>query len=344
MKTCTKCVLPETFPGIKFDEEGVCNHCLKFLALGGPRKLEEQKRKYKAKFESLFEERRVRRDSQSTKGDYDCLMCYSGGKDSTYTLDILRTEYNASVLAVTVDNGFVSERAVENIRNVVESLGVDHYLIKPRFDVLKRIFNASSHSATRDLYSRKALERASTICTSCMGFVKFISLRLAIEKGIPFITYGWSPGQAPIASSVFKNNPSMVRSMQEAVKVPMSSIVGNLIDPYFLEERHFSDPERFPYNISPLAFLDYSEERIFEKIKELGWEAPEDTDANSTNCLLNSYANELHIQQFNYHPYVFEIANLVRNGVMSRTDGLKRFDEPENFQVINLVKERLIPQ
>ena len=27
MKLCTRCVLPETFPGIKFDEHGVCNHC-----------------------------------------------------------------------------------------------------------------------------------------------------------------------------------------------------------------------------------------------------------------------------------------------------------------------------
>jgi hypothetical protein len=331
MKICSKCVLPETFPGISFNDEGVCNYCLKSLALSDPGKLAEQKEKYRLKFESLL-------DKLRDSGDYDCLMCYSGGKDSTYTLYILREEYNARILAVTVDNGFVSERAVKNIQNVAESIGFDHYFIKPRFDILKRIFVACS---SKNLYSRKTLERASTICTSCMGFVKFISLRMAIEKSIPFITYGWSPGQAPIASSVFKTNPSMIRSMQEAIKGPMSGIVGDEINPYFLEERHFSDPGKFPYNISPLAFLEYNEEKIFEKIGELGWKAPEDTDANSTNCLLNSYANELHIKQFGYHPYAFEIANLVRENLIDREDALERFTKDEDFTVVECVKEKL---
>lgn len=332
MKICTKCVLPETFPGIRFSEEGVCNHCLNFR---GQEKIREQKEKYRAKFESLFQERR---DSQSAKGDYDCLMCYSGGKDSTYTLYVLKTQYDARVLAVTMDNGFISERATKNIQNVVESLGVDHYLIRPRFDVLRSIFVACS---SKNLYSRKTLERASAICTSCMGFVKFISLRMAIEKGIPFIAYGWSPGQAPIASSVFRAGPSMVRSMQEAIKKPMTSVVGDAVDPYFLEERHFDSPDSFPYNVSPLAFLDYSEERIYEKIGKLGWKAPRDTDANSTNCLLNSYANIVHMEQSGYHPYAFEMANLVRIGVITRDMGLERLNEEGNCITISSVKERL---
>lgn len=326
MRICTKCVLPETFPGIKFDNEGVCNFCLNSK---GQEKLIEQKEKYKSKFESLFEQYR-------NTSDYDCLMCYSGGKDSTYTLYILKNEYSAKILAVTMDNGFVSEMALQNIRRVVESLGVDHYLIKPRFDVLKKIFNACR---SKNLYSPKTLERASTICTSCMGLVKFISLRLAIEKGIPFITYGWSPGQAPIASSVFKTNAEMMKSMQEAIKIPMMNIVGDAINPYFLEDRHFS--EHFPYNISPLAFLDYSEENIYETISKLDWKAPNDTDANSTNCLLNSYANILHIEQFGYHPYAFEMANLVREGIIKREDALNRLKESGQSDVIDKVKQKL---
>lgn len=27
LKRCTRCILPETFPGIEFDEDGVCNYC-----------------------------------------------------------------------------------------------------------------------------------------------------------------------------------------------------------------------------------------------------------------------------------------------------------------------------
>ena len=28
MKRCTKCIMPETKPGISFNKEGVCNACL----------------------------------------------------------------------------------------------------------------------------------------------------------------------------------------------------------------------------------------------------------------------------------------------------------------------------
>ena len=69
MKICNNCILPETFPGIRFDENGVCNFCREFKG----------------------------------KGSYDCLMAYSGGKDSTYTLWILKKKYDLRILALTFD-------------------------------------------------------------------------------------------------------------------------------------------------------------------------------------------------------------------------------------------------
>ena len=53
---------------------------------------------------------------------------------------------------------------------------------------------------------------ASLYRSSCMGIVKFITLKLAIEKNIPFIGYGWSPGQAPVQSSVMKINADFIKS------------------------------------------------------------------------------------------------------------------------------------
>ena len=174
-----------------------------------------------------------------------------------------------------------------------------------------------------------------------MAIVKFVSLQTAIEKRIPFIVSGWSPGQAPISSSVFKNNPSMIRKMQEALRAPLGKTVGEDISPYFLSEEHFETPERFPYNINPLAFLDYSEADILAHIQTLGWKKPEDTDANSTNCLLNSFANAVHKNQFGYNPYAFELAKLVREGMMDRDDAIGRLDSPEDAEMVNAVKDRL---
>lgn len=328
LRVCAKCVLPETFPGIRLNNEGVCDICLSYK---GAEISQKRKAEYKEKFESLVKE---------YKGIciYDVLICYSGGKDSTQTLAVLKEEYGLNILAVSVDNGFISNRARQNIQAVVEKLGVDHIFLKPRFDVLARIFR---HCVKNDIYPPKTLERASSICTSCMGIVKYSTLRFALEKDIPFVAYGWSPGQAPISSSVINNNPQMVKTMQKALYNPLYRIVGNDIIPYFLEDKHFENPYRFPYYIHPLAFLDYKEEAIYQNISRLGWRAPEDVDANSTNCLLNSFANIVHKKRYAFHPYAFELANLVREGYLDRITALERLNQPEDPDIVKLVMEKL---
>jgi len=328
MRRCVKCILPETFPGISFNQEGVCNFCQAFK---GEDNLAKQREIYRAKFENLLAKQRGR-------AEFDCLMSYSGGKDSTYTLDILVNKYHLRVLAFTFDNGFLSEFAFQNIRAVLEGLNADHLLVRPRFDLLKRVFRASAEGS---LYPKKTLDRASTICTSCIGIIKSIALKLAIERRIPFIAAGWSPGQAPITSSMYRMNPQMVRLMQRVIFAPLHRVAGDDIRPYFLRDEDYVDPKAFPYNVAPLAFLGYDEQRIFHRIRELGWRKPQDTDPNSTNCLLNSFANKVHRDRYGYHPYVFELANLVREGYLDREEALKRVTAPENEQMVELVERKL---
>jgi 3'-phosphoadenosine 5'-phosphosulfate sulfotransferase (PAPS reductase)/FAD synthetase len=328
MKICLKCVLPETFPTINFDGNGICNYCRSYK---GEKHQEELKNEYREKFAKLAGE-------YKGKSDYDVLMAYSGGKDSTYTLDIFKNRFKLRVLALTFDNGFVSPHAMENMKVVTDRLGIDHVIFKPGFDLLRKVFLVSVNG---NLYSKKTLERASTICTSCMSFVKFVSLKTALEKRIPFIGYGWSPGQAPIQSSVMKTSAGFVRGTQKAIFDPLYAKLGDDIRPYFLNDGYFEASDRFPYNVHPLAFVDYDEEKIFGRIGELGWKPPTDTDPNSTNCLMNAFANETHIKQFEFHPYAFELAGLVRMGVMSREVALKRLNEPSNEAVIAEVKKKL---
>jgi tRNA(Ile)-lysidine synthase TilS/MesJ len=239
---------------------------------------------------------------------------------------------------VSIDNGFVSEQARKNICNVVENLGVDHIFLKPRYDVMARIFR---HCAVDDIFAPKALEKASSICTACMAVVKYSTLRLAMEKDIPLIAYGWSPGQAPVSSSIIHNNARMVQYMQRSLYDPLYRIAGDAIRPYFLEERHLRGEFRFPVYVHPLAFLDYNEEAIYESIGKLGWEPPRDVDANSTNCLLNSLGNAVHRERLGFHPYAYELANMVREGYLERETALARLDEKENPQILCAVRKKL---
>lgn len=327
-QVCVNCVLDNLYPGITFDGDGVCNYCRQ------SKKTAEQaqtRNKYEQKFNSVVEQVRGKRT-------YDCLLAYSGGKDSTYTLHLLKNRYKLNVLAVSYDNWFQSEAAKRNIRNVLMHLNVDHITLTPRFDDFKKIMHATINNPIR---SMKALERATSICTTCLALIRFSCIKMAIDMEIPMVVLGLSPGQAPIVTSVFKTNAKMLRSMQETLLNPLQQALGDGIRSFFLEEKHFKQEGRFPYSINLLSFLSYSEKEIYEVIGPLGWRSPTDTDSNSTNCLLNAFANKIHQEQLGYHPYAFEISGLVRDGHMIREDGLKKLATPPDERVIEQVKKKL---
>ena len=117
--------------------------------------------------------------------------------------------------------------------------------------------------------------------------------------------------------------------------------MGEGINAYFLEDRHFEKGDDFPYSINPLSFSDYEEETILNICKSYGWAKPEDTDANSTNWLLNGLANEVHLKQYGFHPYALEVAGLIREGCMTREEGVKRLAEPSDPEVMEYVRKRL---
>lgn len=334
MKVCTNCILPETFPGIRFTDDGVCNHCHNFN--GKKTKIAGDKERYEKKFYELLD--KLNQADQYDIRSYDILMAYSGGKDSTYTMSLLKTKYKLRVLAVSFDNGFISKTAMANINAVTEKLDIDHVLFKPEWSILKKIF---SMAAEDELYSNKTLERASTICTSCIGLVKSLCLKMAIEQNIPMIGFGWSPGQAPTQSSIMKNNPSLTRISQQAILTPLKKVVGENVNKYFLNEANYKVADKFPYNVHPMAWEFYNEEMIINEIEKLGWRVPADTDTNSSNCLLNALANVIHLQKYGFHPYVWEIANMVREGIISREEGYKKIYSSQSQDLVNFAREKL---
>ena len=83
MGRCSKCILPEVYPNITFDNEGVCNYCkeLQKIEYLGSLKLKEDLVKLK-----------------KDEGKYDCLVPVIGGKDSTYVLYQMSKVYDMRVL------------------------------------------------------------------------------------------------------------------------------------------------------------------------------------------------------------------------------------------------------
>ncbi len=115
LKRCTKCLLPVTFPFIEFDEKGVCNICNNYVKKNQPKPIEE--------LQKLVEPYR-RKDGQR-----DCLVPFSGGRDSTYTLHIVKNILKMNPIAFTYDWGMVTDLGRRNIARVTGKLGVENIIV-----------------------------------------------------------------------------------------------------------------------------------------------------------------------------------------------------------------------
>jgi asparagine synthetase B (glutamine-hydrolysing) len=115
LKRCTKCLLPETFPFIEYDTEGVCNYCGNYKQKMHINSFEELK--------SLTEKYKHRNKTP------DCLVPYSGGRDSTYTLHVVKNVLNLNPIAFTYDWGMVTDLARRNIARVCGKLGVENIIV-----------------------------------------------------------------------------------------------------------------------------------------------------------------------------------------------------------------------
>jgi len=115
IKKCSKCLLPATFPFIEYDKNGVCNYCNNYKYIYISKTIEELK--------SLVEPYRL--DNRKP----NCIVPFSGGRDSTYTLYIVKKCLELNPIAFTYDWGVITELGRRNIARVCEKLGVKNIII-----------------------------------------------------------------------------------------------------------------------------------------------------------------------------------------------------------------------
>jgi len=136
-QVCTRCVMDTTAGDIRFDANGVCNHCTRFLDRAR-HIIQPDPVQQKAKLDRLVETIRERGRGKR----YDCVVGVSGGVDSSWVL-VHAVRLGLRPLAVHMDNGWNSELAQNNIANLVRGLGVDlhtHVINWPEYRGLMQAF------------------------------------------------------------------------------------------------------------------------------------------------------------------------------------------------------------
>ncbi|MDG2297232.1 MAG: N-acetyl sugar amidotransferase [Gammaproteobacteria bacterium] len=165
LKRCTRCLLPETHETITFGQHGVCNICSQ----------QEQKHiiewgQNKSNLDELIE-------SYRGKYDYDCIVPFSGGKDSTWTLYYLVKEYGLKPLVVTFNHGFMRKNLKDNSERVFKKLGVDVIDFTPNWHVVRKLMLQS------------LLEKGD-FCWHCHTGIFSYPMWVAIRYHVPLIIWG----------------------------------------------------------------------------------------------------------------------------------------------------------
>ena len=114
LRRCTRCVLPETMPFIRFNEDGVCNYCLHYKPRNKP--------KPKEQLFALVEPFR-------RKAGNDCVVPFSGGRDSCYALHLIVNELQMKPVTYTYDWGMVTDLGRRNISRMCSELGVENIIV-----------------------------------------------------------------------------------------------------------------------------------------------------------------------------------------------------------------------
>ena len=125
IELCSQCILPVGYPNTKFHNINgniICEHCQAY----NTKKLSREE--LLSQWKDCVLKMKKYREEHNTQ--YDAVMAYSGGKDSTAALYICLKKYGLRILAYTVNHGVMTNKTRKNIRNVLDSLGVDWYLIQ----------------------------------------------------------------------------------------------------------------------------------------------------------------------------------------------------------------------
>jgi N-acetyl sugar amidotransferase len=166
VRKCSRCGLPETYETIEFDAYGVCNICLQHTFKSDSIDWAERR----LMLEKLVEEFRG-------QYAYDCIVPFSGGKDSTFTLLFLVKELGLKPLVVQFNHGFLRPNLLENNERTFKRLGVDVLSFTPNWRTVK-------------LLMKESFIRKGDFCWHCHTGIFSYPIHIALRFKVPLIFWG----------------------------------------------------------------------------------------------------------------------------------------------------------
>lgn len=300
--SCRRCGIASVFPGISFDTERVCSLCRDYEIHA------EQMMRYfgdPADFVRVIQDR-----AAGTEGKYDCVLLYSGGKDSSYVLFRL-LDLGLRVMTFTFDNGFISRTALRNVETITRELGVEHVTLT---------------RADQPAVFRQSLNESKSVCNGCFRSLLELGHQVAAERLVPTIVTGLSRGQIidERLSWFYRNG------IYDPEQIERDLALGGQVYRLF-----HGGADRFGADgvevVDFYRYTDVAKDQIRARLAEHpSWQQPADTGFCSSNCLINDAGVYVHQLERGYHNYESPTRWEVRIGHLDRAEADQELAEPPN--------------
>ena len=331
MMRCNTCVLPDNYPGIKFDQEGKCNFCTSYRPIEylGAEKLRE-------KIIALKKE-----SKNQVNADYDCVLGLSGGRDSSYLLYFLSKALNLRVLAYSAEHGLIPESTKQNIIKMTDKLKVRSEI--QRNDLLDKCFEHHWKS----WLAKPSPAMLGLLCVGCRVGYDFGILNFARKMRVPVLVEGGTPYEGlHFKLNLLRINPnreesSIVRGfINQLARNPkwlskLSCIpiqTKEFYYHYYRRKKHFHKKLKKaglvkvrPYN----SFIRWKEDEVVAAIRdEFGWEKSEHSESTwRGDCYVALIRDYFFYKTLGFNDKDDHFSSLIRDGQISREEALRRLDE-----------------
>jgi hypothetical protein len=338
-RRCNCCILPETYPGIAFDDNGVCHLCKSY-----------QKPQLKGKEE-------LRRFITSKKGEkYDCLVTLSGGRDSTYALYYAVKVLGLRTLVFSYDIGFRHVQALKNMKEACRRLDTDLVEFRSKDNLNARMAASAVHTCIP--FGPGAA--CHFMCYHCYNGGLGFLYSTAEKHRIPFVLWG----DSVIELLTFLPVRRKVMGFQRLLRYACSSRCFSFFRFLYLvmvQRNEMLPSGNFPLGLSfpKLRNREIEEVHLFDYIEwdrneikrvitdKLGWrKPPEKLSSWRFDCHLHSLVNYCTKKAIGFNHDLDGLANMVRAGKMERAEAMdlieKGFDSGEWNEELEELTRRVL--
>ena len=323
LQRCTDCLLPETIPYIKFDDAGICSFCKGYrqIELQGQQVLEDLVAKYRSK-----------------DGSPDCLVAFSGGRDSSYGLHYIKTELGMNPIAYTYDWGMITDLARRNQSRMCGALGIEHILVSADIP-----WKRSNIRKNVDAWLQRP--ELGTVPLFMAGDKQFFyhAHEVAKQNNIELIIFSenllekthFKYGFCGVAPD-FQRSNTYTLSLSNKARMALFYAKNFLLNPRYFNSSILDTVSAFrsyyvmPHEISWLfQYIPWNEEVVDDVlINQYNWETAEDT--NSTWRIGDgtaSFYNYIYYKLAGFTENDTFRSNQIREGALSRSEALAKTRE-----------------